>query len=284
MKRGQPVIWLIFLIAGTLSVLAAHKVFTSRSQKLTESIQALSLIPPTGAEISAMEFKGISSDFFLLRVMTFLGLKFGERTKVSPDEWHSVYKILDTVTTLDPKFWDPYLLAGTMVQEGGPLEHANRLLLKAGEELPNNYRPYALLWYNTFYLEDNPQKAGLYLKEAIKRPGAPFYYTGLAARMDLYADRTKDAIAFLKSIILDNQESYVSEYLKKRLISLQIIDYLEEKLKEYELRYGNKPKSIEQLVLTGLIKKIPTDPYGGTFYLLPTGRVYTTSKLVEKKK
>ena len=102
--------------------------------------------------------------------------------------------------------------------------------------------------------------------------------------MDLYANRTKDAITFLKSVILETQDSYMNEYLKKRLISLQIIDYLEGKLKLYEKQHGKSAGKLEQLIMAGLIKKIPRDPYGGTFYLLPTGRVYTTSKLVEKNK
>ena len=284
MKRGQTALWIVLVLAGAVSFFSSQKVYTSRSHKLTESIYALSLVPPAGAAVSSMEFKGIASDFFFLRVMTFLGLKFGEPAQVSPREWDSIYTILDIATTLDPLFWDPYLLAGTMIMEGGPLEHADRLLLKAARELPDNYRPYFFLWFNSFYMQDNPARAGYYLKEALKRPGAPYYFAGLAARMDLYAHRTKDAIVFLKAQILDSQDSYVSEYLKKRLISLQIIDYLEEKLKDYEQQHGSKAKDLGRLVLSGLIKRIPTDPYGGDFLLLPNGRVYTTSKLVDKKK
>jgi hypothetical protein len=42
-------------------------------------------------------------------------------------------------------------------------------------------------------------------------------------------------------------------------------------------QHGN----IEALVKEGLISEIPIDPYGGNWFIMPNGRVYSTSKLVE---
>jgi hypothetical protein len=40
------------------------------------------------------------------------------------------------------------------------------------------------------------------------------------------------------------------------------------------------PRNIQALITAGIIKEIPKDPYGGSYYLTEAGSVYTTSNLV----
>jgi hypothetical protein len=44
------------------------------------------------------------------------------------------------------------------------------------------------------------------------------------------------------------------------------------------------PESLDELVKSGMLDKIPNDPYGGQFLMLENGRVYTTSKMLKVKK
>jgi hypothetical protein len=69
-------------------------------------------------------------------------------------------------------------------------------------------------------------------------------------------------------------------YLEKRLTALEIIDSLEKTVIAFRESFQQMPTSLDDLVRSGLLENIPADPYGGTFFLMDNGRIYTTSKLV----
>ena len=48
-------------------------------------------------------------------------------------------------------------------------------------------------------------------------------------------------------------------------------------------RFQRLPKKLDELLETKFLKKIPPDPYGGEYVLIENGRVFSTSKFVEKK-
>jgi len=58
-----------------------------------------------------------------------------------------------------------------------------------------------------------------------------------------------------------------------------MLSHLEKKVKEFKKIYGVFPVKIRDLLFRGLINTIPEDPYGGEFYILENGRVFTTSKM-----
>ena len=57
-------------------------------------------------------------------------------------------------------------------------------------------------------------------------------------------------------------------FLSKRLEALKRIGFLEYKIKEYKKRFNKTPSKLQDLIDSGVITKIPSDPYGGEFYLL----------------
>jgi tetratricopeptide (TPR) repeat protein len=215
--------------------------------------------------------------------MTFLGEKIGKRQDPSEADWDLINQLLERITDLDSLFWDPYLFAETMLAwQAGMPEKANRLLLKASKYRNTDYRPLYFIGFNYFYFLQDPGRAAKYLRSAARLPNAPYYLKGLAARISLYGDQTDMAIAFLEDILKDTFDPSVRLYLEKRLVTLKIICFLEEKVKEYKSVYKTLPGSLQDLVKTGIISSIPDDPYGGRFVLLKNGKVYTTSQMVPK--
>ncbi|MEA3436198.1 MAG: hypothetical protein U9R43_07000, partial [Thermodesulfobacteriota bacterium] len=90
-------------------------------------------------------------------------------------------------------------------------------------------------------------------------------------------------IIFLKEMIRDTENEGIKQNFMLRIKALEIMDRLEQKVSEYQKTFQKRPASLTELVTTGLIEKIPDDPYGGEFILLENGRVYTTSKMVRQK-
>lgn len=60
--------------------------------------------------------------------------------------------------------------------------------------------------------------------------------------------------------------------------------YLEKAVERYKLKFGMMPKNLDKLVAYGIIKGIPSDPYGGKFYLDRKGSIKTSSKLAFEQK
>jgi len=192
--------------------------------------------------------------------------------------------MLRGVTDLDPRFWDPYLFAEVIFPWQAHMRpEADKLLLKAAKYRPDDYQPLYFLGFNAFYFEHNAVKAAPYLRRAAALPGAPGFLKGLAARFSLYGNQTKLGIVFLANLLRSTHNPKTYAYLKKRLLTLQKINLLENKVKEFSKITGRRPENIKELLKKGLINNIPQEPYGGKFIVMPNGRVYTTSNMIEQK-
>ena len=232
----------------------------------------------------ALEFKGPASDFLLLKLMTFIGGEFHELKASRKQHYNYIKQALETITDLDPYFWDAYLFAEALLAwDAGDYRAANDLLLKGRKYRPNDYRlPYYLGFNHYYFLKDNKNGAR-FLMEASRLPGSPSLLATLAARLSAYDSDYQIGILFLKEMLRSTTDDRIIRRFKARLQVLESLDMLEKKVALYEKIYRKKPSSLDQLVVAGLIKKIPEDPYGGEFILLEHGRVYTTSKMVKRK-
>ena len=276
---------LLFVLATVLYALTIPPLGEVQQQRRVEQIVNLGEIPVAVVRTLSLEFKGVTADFLMLQAMTFMGERLGQNKDFTPQEWQYLYRLLDKITDIDKRFWDPYLLAETMlVWQGGLIKEGNLLLLKAAEHRPWDFYPSFFLGFNYFYFLKDPEKAAEYIRKASQIPGAPFYLQGLAARFSLYGNETATALIFLDDMLRQTTDMSIRKYLEKRLQVIKIIYDLEKKVLVFKIKTGRLPGSLAELVETGLLHEIPGDPYGGQFFIMPDGRVYTTSKLVDVKK
>ncbi len=268
---------LIMSIISSYCVASLYKRHTDRSNL---AISNLALLPEPLAKMLTLEFTGLVSDYLMLNTLTYLGEKLLSHEETKPEEWKIIHQALVQITNLDPMANDPYTLAETTLPwEAGMVKETNEILEKAAIAQPNNSRPYFFLWYNHYYFLNAPKKAAIFLEKAAQVPGAPQHYSTLAARMHLYSGQIMGGIIFLREIIKDTPEPSIQRFFKLRLEALEKIAYLEGILVEFRKKYGHSPQKLDDLVTGGLLMKIPRDPYGGTFYITPEGRVYTSSGL-----
>jgi len=271
--------------AIALSIVATSKNYDFRTKYASEKISRFGQLPAPVLKTLSLEFDGVVADFLFLKTMTVIGQKIGQDVNPSQQEWTMVHTLLDNITELDPRFWDPYLFGQMMLAwQAGMIDKADNLLIKAAKHRPHDFRPYYFLGFNHFYFKKEFALASEYLQKASVKPDSPSYLKGLAARLSLYGNRTEVGIAFLRQMLAGTHDPNLRHYLEKRLTALERIDALEKKVQLYKDRFGNLPKSLDDLVAKGLLERIPEDPYGGDFVLLDNGRVFTTSKLVNVKK
>ena len=283
MRTGIKIALLVVAIA--LSITATSKNYAFRTKYASEKISRFGQLPAPVIKTLSLEFDGVIADYLFLKTMTVIGQKIGQDVNPSQQEWTMVHTLLENITELDPRFWDPYLFGQMMlVWQAGMFDQASALLLKAAEHRPHDFRPLYFVGFNHFYFQKEYALASKYLQKASEKSGAPTYLKGLAARLSLYGNRTEVGIAFLRQMLTGTHDPNLRRYLEKRLIALERINTLEKKVQEYKDQFGSLPRTLDDLLARGLIERIPEDPYGGDFILLDNGRVFTTSKLVNVKK
>lgn len=283
MKSRYAVIFALTLL-GSISIFCVKSLYNLRPEKLEESIGHFSSLNKDLAKSLTFEFHGLASDYHMLKTLTFMGEKIIAEKQLTPKEWQLVYLALKQVVNLDPRFIDPYVVAEmSLPWEGGMVEETNELLKVAIEARPEDYRPLFFLWYNYFYFLKDVKTAAFYLQQAAQKPSAPAYYGTLAARMHLYSGELQNSVIFLKEMIGEATDPKLKKQLELRLDVTTKIAFLEHKIKIFREQHQRPPQAIEELVSSGILQEIPVDPYGGKFYIMENGRVYTTSEMVSKK-
>jgi hypothetical protein len=263
------------------SVLCVQQLSRLHLHKENVSINYFVMLPEAFADIMALEFRGIIADFLMLNTLSFMGEKILTKTEVDKNEWVKVYHSLKQIIHLDPRARDPYVLAETTLPwEADMVKETNDLLLRVAKDQPYNHQPYFFLWFNHYYFLQDLETAGKYLQKSAKIPGAPIHYTTLASRMHLMAGQHQEGVRLLQELLDETTDPKRQEFLKMRLRSLKILHFLDINVQRYKQRYNEMPETLEDLVDRNIIKSIPPDPYGGTYYINERGRVYTTSKLV----
>lgn len=141
--RGSlPIVVLLALaIAG---IQLSRDALAGRYGRLKETSDVYALPPPEQLLVLTLGYRAAIADLIYAHVLVGYGLHFQERRR-----FEYVGQYLDAVTTLDPKFAQPYLYADTLLtlQPKPPLQadyrKARELLLKGTRELPFHQR----LWF-----------------------------------------------------------------------------------------------------------------------------------------
>lgn len=241
-------------------------------------------IPSSFTAPAALEFKGVVANYLFLKTITDAGDELSRGKKIDREMIDYIVASVDTITDLDPKFWDPYLFASLMLAWNfGEPEKANAILTKAETNLPNDYRPSYFKGFNYYYFLKDNEKAAEYMIKASKLPGSPSYLPYLATRLSVYSANHKTAAAFLEQMIRTTRNETIVKQLKMRLETINHLILLEKAMMDYKGRFGLFPKHLEDLVKAGFITAIPKDPHGGKYIIMENNRIYTTSRMIEQR-
>ncbi|HAK60340.1 MAG TPA: hypothetical protein DCO77_08145 [Nitrospiraceae bacterium] len=237
-------------------------------------------LPPEIVKLMSLEYNAISADFFYVRASQFFGGKVLTKSAATQDDWEWLYRNLDVITELDPYFEDPYYLGNAyLAWIAGMPEKANALLVKGVRAREWDWMMPFFVGFNKYYFLNKHQEGGDYLLIASKRPGAWKALPTLAARLHYNEGRTENALAFLITFWESEPDARIKRNYEVRIDALKKILSLEKAVSRYKKKTGRSPQNLKVLVQTGIIEKIPDDPYGGVFYVDKDGSIKSSSKL-----
>jgi tetratricopeptide (TPR) repeat protein len=224
-------------------------------------------------------------EFYAVKVMVYFGeiIEQWQNRLTVPPEYYNMFKMLETAIKLDPYNMDSYYFAqAAFTWEIGRAKDVNQLLIHG---MPYRhwdwYLPYFTGFNAAYFLKDY-DTAAIYMQKAAELSGSTLL-SRLTSRYFFEADDNQLAIAFLRSVVDREQDPKVRRAYEIRLQSLLAVQTLEDGLKQFEKRYQRPPAKLNELVDTGVLPSLPTDPYGGEFYLDETGKVRTTSSFAMKQ-
>lgn len=281
MTRSLPTLILFSVLVSY--ALISQSVWVQREQVRT-NIPAGYIIPSKFSRILSVGHQGLLSDFLFLKTAAFIGGRSNEQQPMSDSDWTYVVRSLDVVTDLDPYFVDPYMLAeGLLAWDAQMPREANKLLSKGAKFRHWDWRlPFFIGFNNFYFLKDYDTAAGS-IMQASQLPGSPAYLVTLGARLAYYGGKSKTALLFLNEMLAETDDALLKKRLQIRLLALERAVVIEEALDRYKYREGHAPETLTDLVVAGYLSELPTDPYGGQWFIAKNGRVFSTSKFAYAK-
>ena len=244
--------------------------------------ESLYLNGKTAKRIS-LGFNGLAADWYWMRSLQYVGRKIMDHPgdialdNLSQLNMKLLAPLLDTATTLDPEFLDPYEYAA-IVLPAVDVEQAIRITQKGIDANPNAWRLYQHLGY-IYWQQENYQAASEMYDRGSRIPGAPAWMEAMKAKMVADGGSRKTAREIYTRMFEQSDDVQVKDMARKRVLqldSLDRIDQLQKILSIYRDRVGRCPASWTDLGETyryaGLpfdAARAPVDPAGVPYILKP---------------
>lgn len=257
MTLAAGVLIFLFYIASYLGLQNSKHELKTQSQA-----SPLFSLPSVMTKAIAGEFKGLLSDYAVMEA----GSIIGGKKKVTPDEWKTVERLFDHALALDPYFQQSYmLLQGTLPWYTKDYDVTISLLEKSKAHRYWDWIPGFFIGFDYFYFVKDNMNASRALMEASSVKDAPPTLATFAARLAQQSGKNETAISFLRMMLEKEKDQDKRDMLLKRINVHLALDVLEKGITSYREKHGKNPDKLDDLVSTGIIAKLPDNPYGYPF-------------------
>lgn len=245
----------------------------------------LGSMPEAGVlRAAAADHRCLVAEYAVVKVLFYFGTLFEKKSNqfVEKPEFYNMFKTLERAVKLDPYNMDAYyFIQAAFTWELGRARDVNKVLEHGMKYRTWDYQlPYYIGFNSAYFLKDY-KKAAFYMKRAAELSGNPLYTT-LTARYFYESGENDLGISFLEIMTKEAKDKDVRRVYEVRLKALKAIKYLEYAVEKFHTERNRLPSGLDELVASGIIPGIPTDPYGGRFYIEPGGKIRTTSKLASQ--
>lgn len=170
---------------------------------------------PTGKILKPLTlgYDQLIADLLWIRAVNYIGTHY-----ITDRYYPWLYHILDIVTTLDPKFIQPYMIGGVILSwETNQIDNSNKLLIKGMEHNPDVWQFPFYLGFNHFYYLNKYDEAAKYISIASKLPGHPAYLPLFAATLHSKSGDIQTAITFLREIYKNTTDENIRKEIRAKM-------------------------------------------------------------------
>ena len=245
--------------------------------------QDLYLSDKTARKMS-LGFNGLAADWYWMRSLQYIGQKmYNYQGDIRLDDMTDLNlrllaPLLETATTLDPQFIEPYEYAA-VIMPAIDVQQAIRLTQKGIDANPDAWRLYHHLGY-IYWRQGEYQKAGETYGRGAQTPGAPAWMEAMRAKLISEGGSRSTAREIYTRMYEQAGDEQVREMARKQLMRLESLDQqdgLRKLFTAYKARNGKCPDSWRELAPILRTLRVPMDQSGapldpsGTPYVLNAG-------------
>ncbi len=273
------------IFAILLLLLIANFAFRIDLKKSPHELIGELMYFPSGTAVRALSlgFYAPLADLVWLRFIQY----YGEH-RMTDARFDLMFHILDILTTLDPYFVHAYTLGALMLtHDANRPDQAKNLLKKGMYADYTEWRiPFVYGFIHYVFLHDY-KTALAYLGIAAQKPKStdmPKRWAGYIALKRIKDPKIALAlwIDLYKNAKNPEEKKIAEMYIQEARMELDI-EFLNQKIEEFKIRFGRLPYYIEELVKYNIVDSIPHEPHGDR-YILRKGRAYSTWYYKKEKK
>ena len=251
------------------AVLLARWIDTKRPPADPNAVdESLYLNGQTARRLS-LGFNGLAADWYWMRSLQYVG---GKIIKMQDDvafenleqlNLRLLPSLLDTATTLDPEFFEPYEYAAAVLPAVNA-DEAVRIVKKGVAAKPLEWRLYQHLGYLYWQKKDYKAAAEAYDKAA-QIPGAPKWFEAMKARMLADGGSRSTAREVYLRMFEQSSDSQIREMAKNQVLRIDAMDQmdvLQKVLAAFQTRNNRCITSWKELQVEFRALRIPVDASG----------------------
>ena len=269
---------LVVVIGMTCAALLVRRLDTLRPPDDPNAIDESLYVNGKTARRISLGFNGLAADWYWMRSLQYVGRKIINDNDVPLDNLgllnlKLLAPLLDTATTLDPEFLDPYEYAA-IVLPAIDVNEAIRITQKGIEANPNAWRLYHHLGYIYWQQHDYQAASEIYGRGA-QIEGAPPWMEAMKAKMAADGGSRSTAREIYTRMYEQSADEKVRDMARKRLLQLDSLDQrdvLRELFAAYQTRMGKCPNSWKEIEPVFRALRIAVDASGAP--LDPSGMPY----------
>lgn len=244
--------------------------------------ESLYLNGKTAKRVS-LAFNGLAADWYWMRSLQYVGRKIVDHPGAIPLDDLSelnlklLAPLLDTATTLDPEFLDPYEYAA-IVLPAVDVNQAIRITQKGIDANPNAWKLYYHLGY-IYWQQQNYAAASEMYGRGAQIPGAPAWMQAMKAKMAADGGSRDTAREIYRRMFEQSADAQVQDMARKRLLqldSMDRVDRLRKILNVYRDHFGKCPavwtdlgETYRYVQMPFDASRAPVDPTGVPYILKP---------------
>lgn len=183
---------------------------------------------------------------------------------LNPADYPILAKVQNDASLLNPAQEDNYYIAQGVLPWVGEHRTAINILKRASQIRTWDFMPPYFLGFNYMYFEGKFEDAGRHYKMAAgrvegKNRDALLNY---AAKFMEKGEEPETAIQFIEGLIKSTRNQGLQQFLRARVVRLQRLIILREAAIDYQNRHQQPPAKLDDLVESGILKALPSDPLG----------------------
>lgn len=239
------------IVLGLTSVFALSRWMDARRPAPDASVEEENLyLTGKTAKRMSLGFNGLLADWYWMRSLQYVGRKILALPADVPLDDLGVLNLkllaplLDTATTIDPQFMEPYEYAAVVLPAVN-VDEAIRLTKKGIAANPSAWRLYSHLGYIYWQGEDFKTASETY-DAGSRIPGAPVWMKAMSARMAAEGGSRATAREIYTRMFEEANDDQLKDVAHKRLMQLDSFDQrdaIRKILGAFSVRVGHCPAS-----------------------------------------